>query len=186
MFTSDAKRLDYTNCEWKLGPYVTSLVLSVLIDSGSGWYSKKLSNFFFFFGLWRLNTCKEMCVLDVCLPFVKCEIFVTWKLWLELSCFHCCLISALILCSYAQLRSFILLQDLIQKYEGDLSQLSKRCDEMKKLYSNILVWIILKCNENKSAFLQRKKEERKKCRKFPYFHMLYSYTVHRNGKKNHI
>ncbi|XP_065705631.2 disheveled-associated activator of morphogenesis 1-A-like isoform X2 [Patagioenas fasciata] len=31
------------------------------------------------------------------------------------------------------------LKDLIQKYEGDLSQLSKRCDEMKKLYSNILV-----------------------------------------------
>ncbi|XP_064530239.1 delphilin-like [Pseudopipra pipra] len=31
------------------------------------------------------------------------------------------------------------LKDLIQKYEGDLSQLSKRCDEMKKLYSNVLV-----------------------------------------------
>ncbi|XP_028939974.1 formin-like protein 19 [Antrostomus carolinensis] len=31
------------------------------------------------------------------------------------------------------------LKDLIQKYEGELSQLSKRCDEMKKLYSNILV-----------------------------------------------
>ncbi|XP_009869524.1 PREDICTED: uncharacterized protein LOC104275299 [Apaloderma vittatum] len=31
------------------------------------------------------------------------------------------------------------LKDLTQKYEGDLSQLSKRCDEMKKLYSNILV-----------------------------------------------
>lgn len=124
-----------------------------------------------------------MCVLDVCLSFVKYEIFVTWKFWLELSCFHCCLISALILCSYNQLRSFILLQDLIQKYEGDLSQLSKRCDEMKKLYSNILVQIILKYNEKKSAFLQRKKEGRKKCKKFPYFHMLYSCTAHRNGKK---
>ncbi|XP_005423693.2 formin-like protein 19 [Geospiza fortis] len=31
------------------------------------------------------------------------------------------------------------LKDLIQKYEGDLSQLSKRCEEMKKLYSNVLV-----------------------------------------------
>uniref|UniRef100_A0A8B9S2F6 Uncharacterized protein n=1 Tax=Apteryx owenii TaxID=8824 RepID=A0A8B9S2F6_APTOW len=31
------------------------------------------------------------------------------------------------------------LKDLIQKYEGDLSLLSKRCDEMKKLYSDILV-----------------------------------------------
>ncbi|XP_009077966.1 PREDICTED: protein diaphanous homolog 3-like, partial [Acanthisitta chloris] len=31
------------------------------------------------------------------------------------------------------------LKDLIQKYEGDLAQLSKRCDEMKKLYSSILV-----------------------------------------------
>ncbi|XP_007475752.2 uncharacterized protein LOC103097295 [Monodelphis domestica] len=30
------------------------------------------------------------------------------------------------------------LKDLIQKYEGDLSQLSKRCDEMKKLYGDIL------------------------------------------------
>lgn len=51
---------------------------------------------------------------------------------------------------------FILLQDLIQKYEGDLSQLSKRCDEMKKLYSNVLVHIILKCNENKATFLFKK------------------------------
>ncbi|XP_066055233.1 uncharacterized protein [Chamaea fasciata] len=31
------------------------------------------------------------------------------------------------------------LKDLIQKYEGDLSQLSKRCEEMKKLYSSVLV-----------------------------------------------
>ncbi|XP_068768552.1 uncharacterized protein [Struthio camelus] len=31
------------------------------------------------------------------------------------------------------------LKDLIQKYEGDLSLLSKKCDEMKKLYSDILV-----------------------------------------------
>ncbi|XP_056363736.1 uncharacterized protein LOC130261473 [Oenanthe melanoleuca] len=31
------------------------------------------------------------------------------------------------------------LKDLIQKYEGELSQLSKRCEEMKKLYSNVLV-----------------------------------------------
>ncbi|XP_065422099.1 formin-I-like isoform X4 [Chrysemys picta bellii] len=31
------------------------------------------------------------------------------------------------------------LKDLIQKYEGHLSQLSKRCDEMKKLYSDTLV-----------------------------------------------
>ncbi|XP_025053128.1 formin-H-like [Alligator sinensis] len=31
------------------------------------------------------------------------------------------------------------LKDLIQKYEGNLSQLSKRCDEMKKLYSDTLV-----------------------------------------------
>ncbi|KAM9061223.1 uncharacterized protein ACOB8E_009779 [Sarcophilus harrisii] len=30
------------------------------------------------------------------------------------------------------------LKDLIQKYEGDLCQLSKRCDEMKKLYGDIL------------------------------------------------
>ncbi|KAM6340277.1 uncharacterized protein FN964_011673 [Alca torda] len=35
-------------------------------------------------------------------------------------------------------RPYCGLEDLIQKYEGDLSQLSKRCDEMKKLYSNIL------------------------------------------------
>ncbi|OXB79256.1 UNVERIFIED_CONTAM: hypothetical protein H355_013177 [Colinus virginianus] len=32
-----------------------------------------------------------------------------------------------------------LTKDLIQKYEGDLSQLSKRCEEMKKLYSSVLV-----------------------------------------------
>ncbi|XP_067410730.1 uncharacterized protein [Emydura macquarii macquarii] len=31
------------------------------------------------------------------------------------------------------------LKDLIQKYEGHLLQLSKRCDEMKKLYSDTLV-----------------------------------------------
>ncbi|XP_039353307.1 delphilin-like isoform X2 [Mauremys reevesii] len=31
------------------------------------------------------------------------------------------------------------LKDLIQKYEGHLSQLSKRCDEMKKLYTDTLV-----------------------------------------------
>ncbi|KYO42068.1 formin-H-like [Alligator mississippiensis] len=31
------------------------------------------------------------------------------------------------------------LKDLIQKYEGNLFQLSKRCDEMKKLYSDTLV-----------------------------------------------
>uniref|UniRef100_A0A452I130 FH2 domain-containing protein n=1 Tax=Gopherus agassizii TaxID=38772 RepID=A0A452I130_9SAUR len=31
------------------------------------------------------------------------------------------------------------LKDLIQKYEGHLSQLSKRCDEMKKLYADTLV-----------------------------------------------
>ncbi|XP_019403707.1 PREDICTED: formin-F-like [Crocodylus porosus] len=31
------------------------------------------------------------------------------------------------------------LKDLIQKYEGNLSQLSKKCDEMKKLYSDTLV-----------------------------------------------
>ncbi|XP_065610709.1 uncharacterized protein LOC136060256 isoform X2 [Cyrtonyx montezumae] len=31
------------------------------------------------------------------------------------------------------------LKDLIQKYEGDLSQLSKRCEEMKRLYSSVLV-----------------------------------------------
>nr|XP_006129464.1 formin-I-like isoform X1 [Pelodiscus sinensis]XP_025043699.1 formin-I-like isoform X1 [Pelodiscus sinensis]XP_025043700.1 formin-I-like isoform X1 [Pelodiscus sinensis]XP_025043701.1 formin-I-like isoform X1 [Pelodiscus sinensis]XP_025043702.1 formin-I-like isoform X1 [Pelodiscus sinensis] len=31
------------------------------------------------------------------------------------------------------------LKDLIQKYEGHLSQLSKRCDEMKKLYNETLV-----------------------------------------------
>ncbi|CAN8191484.1 unnamed protein product [Coccothraustes coccothraustes] len=31
------------------------------------------------------------------------------------------------------------LKDLIQKYEVDLCQLSKRCEEMKKLYSNVLV-----------------------------------------------
>ncbi|KAL2297116.1 hypothetical protein Nmel_015174 [Mimus melanotis] len=44
------------------------------------------------------------------------------------------------------------LKDLIQKYEGDLSQLSKRCEEMKKLYSNVLVHITLKCNANKPTF----------------------------------
>ncbi|XP_074144746.1 uncharacterized protein LOC141555627 isoform X2 [Sminthopsis crassicaudata] len=36
------------------------------------------------------------------------------------------------------------LKDLIQKYEGDLCQLSKRCDEMKKLYGDILVNGVLK------------------------------------------
>lgn len=156
MFASHAKRLDYVKCEWKLGPYDAYLVLPILINLGSviGWYSKKFSSIdVSFFCLWCLNICKEMCELDVCLSFLKCEIFVTWKFWLELSCFHCCLIPALILCCYTKLRSFIVLQDLIQKYEGDLSQLSKRCDEMKKLYSNILVPIILKCNENKSTFL---------------------------------
>lgn len=99
-----------------------------------------------------------MCVFDVYLSFVKCEIFVTWKFWLEFSCFHYCLISAVILCSYIKLRSFILLQDLIQKYEEDLSQLSKRCEEMKKLYSNVLVCVVLKCNENRPTLLKEKKE----------------------------
>lgn len=41
---------------------------------------------------------------------------------------------------------FFLLQDLIQKYEGNLFQLSKRCDEMKKLYSDTLVHTKLKHN----------------------------------------
>lgn len=122
-----------------------------------------------------------MCVFDVYLSFVKCEIFVTWKFWLEFSCFHYCLISAVILCSYIKLRSFILLQDLIQKYEEDLSQLSKRCEEMKKLYSNVLVCVVLKCNENRPTLLKEKK--RKRCKKFPCFYMLYSYTVYRNWKK---
>jgi len=71
------------------------------------------------------------------------------------------------LCSYTKLRSFILLQDLIQKYEGDLSQLSKRCDEMKKLYSNILVHIILKCNEKKSTLLGKKKKRKKEVQEVP-------------------
>uniref|UniRef100_A0A8B9U4D6 Uncharacterized protein n=1 Tax=Anas zonorhyncha TaxID=75864 RepID=A0A8B9U4D6_9AVES len=51
------------------------------------------------------------------------------------------------------------LKDLIQKYEEDLSQLSKRCDEMKKLYSNVLVCVVLKCNENRSTFLKEKKKK---------------------------
>lgn len=80
------------------------------------------------------------------------------------------------MCFYSKLRSFILLQDLIQKYEGDLSQLSKRCEEMKKLYSNVLVHIIFKCNENKPTFLFKKEEgSGKEYKKFPldsYLHRL--------------
>lgn len=62
--------------------------------------------------------------------------------------------------SYAKLRIFTLSQDLIQKYEGDLSQLSKRCEEMKKLYSSVLVRLILKCSERNLNFL-RKEEKRR-------------------------
>lgn len=82
-----------------------------------------------------------------------------WKFWLKFFYFHY-LISALILHSFAKLRNFTLLQDLIQKYEGDLSQLSKRCEEMKKLYSSVLVRLIVKCSERNLNFLR--KEE--KCR----------------------
>ncbi|XP_068006074.1 formin-H-like isoform X2 [Melanerpes formicivorus] len=82
------------------------------------------------------------------------------------------------------------LKDLIQKYEEDLSQLSKRCDEMKKLYSNILVCVMLKCNENQSMKINlhllkktKKRRGRKRCKKFPCFYMLHTYTVHRKGNK---
>lgn len=52
---------------------------------------------------------------------------------------------------------------------------------MKKLYSNVLVCVVLKCNENRPTLLKEKK--RKRCKKFPCFYMLYSYTVYRNWKK---
>lgn len=107
----------------------------------------------FVFCLWCLHICKAIHVLDVCLSSVKHEIVLMWKFWLKFSYFHY-LISALTLHSSAKLRNFTLLQDLIQKYEGDLSQLSKRCEEMKKLYTSVLVRLILKCNERNLNFLR--------------------------------